>query len=98
MCGAGIQDFDKEIWLMRGIVEQSEMLKLRKMVIDLNDNLDRVLLTTNRERVQRYIHTHRRFTIAEADEIAGMHINLMKGLNNGKEAITVHTNDTQGNA
>ena len=75
--------------MTRGFAEQSEMLKLRTMVVDLNDNLNSVLLKTNQDRIQRYIKTTRTFTNAEAGEIAGMHINLMERLNHGKEAKSV---------
>lgn len=74
--------------MCRGLAEETEMPKLRAMVIELCSNLDMVVLTSDKEAVVRYLKTKRRFTNAEAGRICVLHYNFKnprRKLNNGKE-------------
>ena len=72
---------------MKGLVEQSEMKALRLCVVHLHNNLDNILLQSDKEKVKRYIKTTRRFTQAEAVDIGRISYALrMKEFNNGKDA------------
>lgn len=77
----------------RGLCDESEMLKYRKMVIELNNNLDSIPLRSDREMVRFLIRTSRRFTIAEVNRIANMHYNILARTKDGKEAVPVQRAD-----
>jgi hypothetical protein len=62
--------------MLRGLVEQSEMLKLRQMVVEMCDNLGQVLSALDREFIKTCIKTTRTFTGAEANRIATLHYNF----------------------
>ena len=73
--------------MCEGLVRKSEMLKFRKMVVELNDNLDKVVLTSDKERVGRYVRTKRRFTQGEAMTILDLHYKLKLELEKRKAVM-----------
>ena len=61
---------------LKGMAKPEETLRLRKMVVELHDNLNQVILYSDREIVKRLIRTNRRFTNAEAGLISSLHYNF----------------------
>jgi hypothetical protein len=83
----------------RGLVPQSEMLRLRQMVVEMCDNLGQVLSALDREFIGTCIRTTRTFTGAEANRIATLHYNFKnphkreRKKKNAKKAISVQRID-----
>lgn len=61
---------------LRGLVNPDDMPKLRRMVVELHDNLGKVILPPDRLAVQRYVRTARRFTTAEERQILDIYNNF----------------------
>ncbi len=62
--------------MCRGLAKENEMLKLRKMVVELCSNMNKIISTSDRRFVDGCVRAKRRFTNAEANLIASLHHNL----------------------
>ena len=75
-----------------GMAKSEEMLRLRRMVVELHDNLDQVILTSDKDRIKRLIRTTRRFTNAEAELVSWLHYNFKNpGSNRKWHGSNTHT-------